>query len=154
MFSAAKLFFAYGLGNALSFPLAVGATSVLMAERATPAAVFARLRRERPTIFYGVPTLYAAMLASPNFHAAANFRCAAACRPVKHCPRTSAGAGQSTSGSTSLTVWARPKCSTSSFPTDPARCVTARPASRFPAMNCASWTSTGAGRPGEQGNSR
>ncbi|HEU4457504.1 MAG TPA: benzoate-CoA ligase family protein [Methylibium sp.] len=66
VFSAAKLFFAYGLGNALSFPLAAGATTVLMAERPTPAAVFERLARHRPTVFYGVPTLYAAMLAAPN----------------------------------------------------------------------------------------
>jgi benzoate-CoA ligase len=63
-FSAAKLFFAYGLGNALTFPLSVGATSVLMAERATPASVIARLTQHRPTVFSGVPTLYAAMLAS------------------------------------------------------------------------------------------
>ncbi|HTS20924.1 MAG TPA: benzoate-CoA ligase family protein [Casimicrobiaceae bacterium] len=69
VFSAAKLFFAYGLGNALSFPLSVGATTVLMAERPTPAAVFQRLLEHRPTIFYGVPTLYAAMLASPEFPA-------------------------------------------------------------------------------------
>jgi benzoate-CoA ligase len=66
VFSAAKLFFAYGLGNSLSFPLAVGATAVLMAERPTPAAVFKRLLERRPTIFYGVPTLYAALLASPE----------------------------------------------------------------------------------------
>ncbi len=66
-FSAAKLFFAYGLGNALSFPLSVGATTVLMAERPTPAAVFRRLTERKPTIFYGVPTLYAAMLADPGF---------------------------------------------------------------------------------------
>ncbi len=66
VFSAAKLFFAYGLGNGLTFPLAVGATTVLMAERPTPAAVFARLRKHRPTIFYGVPTLFAALLASPD----------------------------------------------------------------------------------------
>ena len=66
VFSAAKLFFAYGLGNALSFPLHVGATAVLMAERPTPAAVFARLRTHRPTVFYGVPTLYAALLADPG----------------------------------------------------------------------------------------
>jgi benzoate-CoA ligase len=66
VFSAAKLFFAYGLGNALSFPLAVGATTVLMAERPTPAAVFKRLREHRPTIFYGVPTLFGALLASPD----------------------------------------------------------------------------------------
>ncbi|HKW80263.1 MAG TPA: benzoate-CoA ligase family protein [Casimicrobiaceae bacterium] len=69
VFSAAKLFFAYGLGNALTFPMAVGATSVLMAERPTPAAVFRRLVERRPTIFYGVPTLYAAMLASADFPA-------------------------------------------------------------------------------------
>ncbi len=66
VFSAAKLFFAYGLGNALTFPLAVGATTVLMAERPTPAAVFARLRKHRPTIFCGVPTLFAALLAHPD----------------------------------------------------------------------------------------
>jgi benzoate-CoA ligase len=64
VFSAAKLFFAYGLGNSLSFPLAVGATAVLMAERPAPGAVFERLKTQRPTIFYGVPTLYAAMLAA------------------------------------------------------------------------------------------
>jgi len=69
VFSAAKLFFAYGLGNGLSFPLSVGATTVLMAERPTPASVFQRLRGRRPTIFCGVPTLYAAMLASPELPA-------------------------------------------------------------------------------------
>src|SRR5438046_10495374 len=67
VFSAAKLFFAYGLGNALTFPLAVGATAILMAERPTPEAVFKRLVERQPTIFYAVPTLYAALLASPNF---------------------------------------------------------------------------------------
>ncbi|NLP60355.1 benzoate-CoA ligase family protein [Paraburkholderia sacchari] len=66
VFSAAKLFFAYGLGNALTFPLSVGATTVLMAERPTANAVFARLVKHRPTIFYGVPTLYASMMASPG----------------------------------------------------------------------------------------
>jgi benzoate-CoA ligase len=69
VFSAAKLFFAYGLGNALTFPLACGATAVLMAERPTPASIFRQLLKHRPTIFYGVPTLYAAMLASPDFPA-------------------------------------------------------------------------------------
>jgi benzoate-CoA ligase len=67
VFSAAKLFFAYGLGNALTFPLSVGATTILMAERPTPEAVFKRLVERKPTIFYGVPTLYAALLASPAF---------------------------------------------------------------------------------------
>ena len=67
-FSAAKLFFAYGLGNALTFPLAVGATALLMAERPTPEAVFKRWRGGvggvKPTIFYGAPTGFAGMLAS------------------------------------------------------------------------------------------
>src|SRR5204863_393187 len=67
VFSAAKLFFAYGLGNALTFPLAVGATAILMAERPTPEAVFKRLVERQPTIFYAVPTLFAALLAHPSF---------------------------------------------------------------------------------------
>ena len=65
-FSAAKLFFAYGLGNALTFPLSVGATTVLMAERPTPAAVFKRWTEHGVTVFYGAPTGYAGMLASPD----------------------------------------------------------------------------------------
>jgi len=69
VFSAAKLFFAYGLGNALTFPLSVGATVLLMAERPTAEAVAQRLKQHRPTIFYGVPTLYANLLASPHLPA-------------------------------------------------------------------------------------
>ncbi|HUQ29233.1 MAG TPA: benzoate-CoA ligase family protein [Usitatibacter sp.] len=65
-FSAAKLFFAYGLGNALTFPLSVGASVLLMAERPTPDAVFKRWTQKKPTIFFGAPTGYAGMLASPN----------------------------------------------------------------------------------------
>ena len=65
-FSAAKLFFAYGLGNAMSFPMSVGATTILLPERPTPEAVFRTLGTHQPTLFYGVPTLYAAMLASPQ----------------------------------------------------------------------------------------
>ena len=66
VFSAAKLFFAYGLGNALTFPLSVRTTTVLLSERPIPAAVCRVLRQHRPTIFYGVPTLYSALLASPD----------------------------------------------------------------------------------------
>ena len=66
-FSAAKLFFAYGLGNALSFPISVGATTLLMAERPTPEATCKRLRGEvggvRPTAFFGAPTGFAGLLA-------------------------------------------------------------------------------------------
>ncbi len=68
-FSAAKLFFAYGLGNALSFPLSVGARVLLMAERPTPDAVFRRWTAAKPTLFFGAPTGYAGMLASPNLPA-------------------------------------------------------------------------------------
>ena len=64
--SAAKLFFAYGLGNSLTFPLRLGATSVLYPERATPEAMFELLAAHRATIFFGVPTLYAAMLQVPG----------------------------------------------------------------------------------------
>lgn len=69
VFSAAKLFFAYGLGNSLTFPLSVGATTILMAERPTPAAVFARLTQQQATLFCGVPTLYVGMLASADLPA-------------------------------------------------------------------------------------
>ncbi len=63
MFSAAKLFFAYGMGNAMSFPLSVGATTVLWPRRPTAEAIFDIMRTHRPTIFYGVPSLYSALLA-------------------------------------------------------------------------------------------
>ncbi len=66
VFSAAKLFFAYGLGNGMSFPMSVGATTVLLPDRPTPDAVMNVMGTHHPTIFYGVPTLYAAMLASPE----------------------------------------------------------------------------------------
>jgi len=83
LFSAAKLSFAYGLGNALTFTLAAGATGVLMAERATPAAVFRRLVEQRPSIFYGVPTLYASMLANPDFPGEVSMRaCVSAGEPL------------------------------------------------------------------------
>ena len=66
VYSAAKLFFAYGLGNGLTFPMSVGATTVLLPARPTPGDVFSLLEKHQPTIFYGVPTLYAAMLADPT----------------------------------------------------------------------------------------
>jgi 4-hydroxybenzoate-CoA ligase len=61
--SASKLFFAYGLGNALTFPLSVGATAALWPHRPSPEGVFETLRKNRVTIFYGVPSLYTALLA-------------------------------------------------------------------------------------------
>jgi len=62
--SVAKLFFAYGLGNSALFPFSVGATTILNPDRPTPDGVAALLRAERPTLFFGVPTFYAALLAA------------------------------------------------------------------------------------------
>src|SRR5450631_1634536 len=66
IFSAPKLFFAYGLGDAMLCPMSVGATSVLYPERPTPQTVFEMLRGYQPTMFFAVPTLYAAILADPE----------------------------------------------------------------------------------------
>jgi benzoate-CoA ligase len=64
-YSVAKLFFAYGLGNALTFPMSAGAATVLLADRPTPDVVAGLLKQHGVTVFYGVPTFYAAFLASP-----------------------------------------------------------------------------------------
>jgi 4-hydroxybenzoate-CoA ligase len=66
VFSVAKLFFAYGLGNAMSFPMSVGACAVLLPGRPTPEAVFALMATHAPTIFFGVPTFYATLLSGPR----------------------------------------------------------------------------------------
>jgi benzoate-CoA ligase len=72
-FSAAKLFFAYGLGNSLTFPLSAGATVLLMGERPTPDSVSLRLKGSvaglKPTVFFFSPTGFAALLASPGLPA-------------------------------------------------------------------------------------
>src|SRR5476651_2733194 len=66
VYSVAKLFFAYGLGNAMTFPLTVGATTVLLGDRPTPDGVGALLKQYPVTVFFAVPTFYAAFLNSPN----------------------------------------------------------------------------------------
>jgi benzoate-CoA ligase len=73
-YSVAKLFFAYGLGNALTFPMSVGATTVLLPLRPTPEAVATLLKKHQITIFYAVPTFYAAFLASPAAPARAELK--------------------------------------------------------------------------------
>ncbi len=65
-FSAAKLFFAYGLGNGLTFPMSVGATAILHAGPPDPVSVSTILREAKPTLFFGVPTLFGMLLASPQ----------------------------------------------------------------------------------------
>jgi 4-hydroxybenzoate-CoA ligase len=74
VFSAAKLFFAYGLGNAMTFPMAVGASAVLLPERPTPDAVMSVMRTHQPTVFGGIPTLYASLLAHPEIGRGAGSR--------------------------------------------------------------------------------
>lgn len=66
-FSVPKIFFAYGFGNSVLFPMAAGASAVLMEGRPDPIRIFAALRRQRPTVFFGLPTLYAALTHSPGF---------------------------------------------------------------------------------------
>lgn len=84
IYSVAKMFFAYGLGNAMSFPMAVGATTVLFGGRPTPDAVLQIMAQEKPTIFCGVPTLYAALVAEQEKKAT---------KP-EHCIRLCASAGE------------------------------------------------------------
>ena len=62
--SVAKMFFAYGIGNSVFFPLSVGATTVLEPRRPSPQVVLERLAADAPTLFFGVPTFYAALVAS------------------------------------------------------------------------------------------
>jgi benzoate-CoA ligase family protein len=83
VYSAAKLFFAYGLGNALTFPLTIGATAVLTSQRPTPAVVREVFKEHRPTVFCGVPTLFASILADPTFEPS-----------VARCLRVSISAGE------------------------------------------------------------
>ena len=71
VYSVAKLFFAYGLGNAMTFPLSAGATTVLMPARPTPDAVAALLHRHAVTVFFAVPTFYAAFLSADPVERAA-----------------------------------------------------------------------------------
>jgi benzoate-CoA ligase family protein len=62
-YSVARLFFAYGLGNAGYFPLSAGATTILSPTHPTPAVIYANIERYRPTLFFSVPSNYAALLA-------------------------------------------------------------------------------------------
>ena len=65
-FSIPKIFFAYGFGNAVSFPFSVGAASIVLSDRPTPARCFDQITRHRPTILFGLPTLYTALVNDPG----------------------------------------------------------------------------------------
>lgn len=62
VYSASKLFFAYGLGNSLFYPLRVGAATVLSPDRPDPKVVLDTIQKYKPTVFFSVPTIYAALL--------------------------------------------------------------------------------------------
>ena len=143
VFSAAKLFFAYGLGNALSFPLSVGATVVLMAERPTPDACFKRLTEHKPTIFCRrAHGLCRHARLRRRCRRASRSRCGCAPRPARRCRARSASVSLLTSAARSSTASARPRCCTSSSPTARAACATAPPAGRWRATSssCAART--------------
>ena len=135
VYSAAKLFFAYGLGNAMSFPMSVGATTVLLPGRPTPEAVIDVMRSRNPSVFYGVPTLYAAMLAHPELVEGAGSSALRLCVSAGEALlRNLASSGRPRSAVKLSTALARRKCCTSSSPTGPVRCVMAQLAFRYLAM--------------------
>lgn len=147
VFSAAKLFFAYGLGNSLTFPLAVGATAVLLAERPTPPAVLRVLEQHQPTVFCGVPTLFASLLAAleaqPREGSKA-LRCSVSAGEAL--PRHVGEKWRRASAPTSTTASAPPSCCTSSCPTGPATCATGRRGARCRATSQAGGRRRRAGR--------
>ncbi len=62
-FSVPKIYFAYGFGNAVAFPMSVGAAALLLSGRPTPERIFAAIERHRPSVFFGLPTVYTALMA-------------------------------------------------------------------------------------------
>ena len=121
VFSAAKLFFAYGLGNAMSFPMSVGATAVLLPERPTPEVVFRTLKKYQPTLFFGVPTLYAGMLAyAEGTRENSSERLRLCVSAGEALPAEVGKAFKRASASTCSTASAPPRCCTSTSATAPA----------------------------------
>jgi hypothetical protein len=112
-FSVPKIFFSYGFGNSITFPFSVGATSLLMPGRVTPAAVFASVARYRPTVFYGLPTLYTLLTHAPEIKDAdfSSVRLAV-CPPPKFFPPRFSMPGSRRRGLKSSSALAPPKCST------------------------------------------
>jgi len=146
-FSVAKLFFAYGLGNALYFPFHVGAATVLFPGRPEPARVFEIITRERPTLFFAVPTAFAALLQSraPSGRTT-SAPSGSASRRASRSPRRCTSAGASDSGWRSWTASARRRCATRSSATGAAGYGRGRVARSCRATTRGSWTTTGATR--------
>lgn len=142
-YSVAKLFFAYGIGNSLFFPLAAGATAVLDPDPPTPASVAGRLAEYRPTLFFAVPTFYAALLnADVPADAFASVRLAVSageplpaglCRRFTEWPPSAARASRRSSAPARCWSWTscpRPRpasCAASPSASWPPRCSAADP---------------------------
>ena len=156
-FSVAKLFFAYGLGNAMYFPLAVGATSILWPGPPKPQHVFEIIERHRPSLFFSVPSNYAALLAHKRDHVGTaapavqagparpiltSPQCATESPPGKPCPPPCSIASRNASAWKSSTPSAPPKSCICSSPTARARCAPAPAARSFQATRQGSWTKT------------
>ncbi len=146
VFSAAKLSFSYGLGNAMAFPMSVGASAVLLPERPTPQAVLATIRApSADDLLRGAVALCArCSRIRRSAKAPAPTGCGCASRPARRCRRISASAGARWSASTCSTASARPRCCRPSSATGRTTCATARPASRCPATTSRSSTRTAA----------
>ena len=147
-YSEAKLFFAYGLGNNMTFPLWVGATAVLNDQRPGPASSFPLIERYRPTLYFGVPTLYAAYLQHfAQGEAGPVLDPASASPPARRCRPKSCGAGTRKPACGFWTASARPRRCTSSFPTRRTTSSPAPAARWCPAIARASSMSTEATSP-------
>lgn len=112
-YSTTKLFHAYGLGNGLSFPLSVGACAGLVKGRSVPERIFEAVGRYRPSLFFSVPALYAAMVRAPGVSMSTSHPSARACLRPRRCRRRSWSAGGPSPVCRSSTGSARPRCSTS-----------------------------------------
>ena len=93
-FSVPKIFFAYGFGNAITFPFSVGAATLLLPGQPKPAAIFEAIEKYRPTVFFGLPTLYTSLTKAEGAAAPISRRCAWRCRRPRCCRRTSSTAGR------------------------------------------------------------
>jgi acetyl-CoA synthetase len=97
-FSVPKIFFAYGLGNSITFPFSVGASSVLLPGQPKPVSIFDCIARYRPTVFFGLPTLYTALTKAPEAASADLTSIRSAVSAAEVLPAEVAGAWKTISG--------------------------------------------------------
>ncbi len=93
-FSVPKIFFAYGFGNSITFPFAAGAATLLLPGQPKPASIFAAIERFRPTVFFGLPTLYTSLTKADGADEPISPRCGWRFRPRKCCRPRSSTAGR------------------------------------------------------------